>query len=93
MSKTLSLQIFLITQAIYQSTKLLSDASQFRRISNTSQLQEKKRNIQTNMPQFIEHTKKFIKNIQPCPGSNPLILLWVSFPTLQILEAKVLFLI
>ena len=46
-----------------------------------------KRNLPTNMPQFIErthfnlYTKKFIKNIRPSPGLNPLILLLVSFPT------------
>ena len=39
------------------------------------------------MPKFIErthfnyYTKKFIKNIRPCPGSNALIFLLVCFPT------------
>ena len=43
--------------------------------------------LPTNMPQFITrthlnwYTKKLIKNIGPCPGWNPLILLLVSFPT------------
>ena len=54
----------------------LSDARQLWRISRTVPVNLKKK-LPTNNPQFIErthfdwYTKKFIKNIRPCPGSNP----------------------